>query len=543
MIDYNGQTATTNNAAGWLSNIAVGDTFQIYKAVGSAYGIYTVSGITTNSTSYILTVSPVSANGNISAGTNIALSYSVKGEQGDPGLNGVDGKRGALGSNDLVYNWMSATNPGGFVGNSTNYSGITTLQINTTSLQGYTNAVATSYNAIAWLDNIKENSIISISDIDASDRFGVYKVSSVTHTESVYTFTVSVLAANGTVDSGQPSHAVGYVKSGSNGNYVDVEDVAPGAGCTYGGVKVTVYDGDTNAVLTTRYICGAEALTPVTPHCWMDFYNDGSNIHLNMLDSGWLNLQGFAHQASQTYRPQVRRIGNVLKFRGSIIVPLEDPQNSANQAIPGVGTYASVAGYHLIGYSKTFTGTGGCTIDTNGAIIFNEGNPVIPIGITSNNFYLERPYVLPFQICDRSIHTGGTKNSTTKIITPGATYGGSLSTVLRLIILADGTMKATTIQDLEQPASAGTTYTGGSSLRTIISKVSETDYVPKFNSSSTNLHGFTTSGSAQNVVVNTNTNGTWLIDFDGGDPSSLGGVIINLDGVVVLLDECIISYA
>lgn len=49
--------------------------------------------------------------------------------------------------------------------------------------------------------------------------------------------------------------------SGNNGNYVTVESETPGINCTTGGVKVTLYNGVSFAIISTNYICNGAAGT------------------------------------------------------------------------------------------------------------------------------------------------------------------------------------------------------------------------------------------------------------------------------------------
>lgn len=43
------------------------------------------------------------------------------------------------------------------------------------------------------------------------------------------------------------------------GDYVELEDEAPGSNCTYGGVKIILRDGDDDSIKATKYICGVDA--------------------------------------------------------------------------------------------------------------------------------------------------------------------------------------------------------------------------------------------------------------------------------------------
>ena len=50
---------------------------------------------------------------------------------------------------------------------------------------------------------------------------------------------------------------------------------------------------------------------------------------INMLDSGWVDLEGFAWMDA-TLRPKCRRLGSAIYFKGNAVVPMRDPSNTAN---------------------------------------------------------------------------------------------------------------------------------------------------------------------------------------------------------------------
>ncbi len=47
-------------------------------------------------------------------------------------------------------------------------------------------------------------------------------------------------------------------ENGTNGNYLQVAKEPPGENCTIGGTKITLYNGETNAVISTNYVCETE---------------------------------------------------------------------------------------------------------------------------------------------------------------------------------------------------------------------------------------------------------------------------------------------
>ena len=47
-------------------------------------------------------------------------------------------------------------------------------------------------------------------------------------------------------------------EDGVNGNYTNVVAEPAGVNCEYGGVLITLYNGQTNAIISTNYVCNTE---------------------------------------------------------------------------------------------------------------------------------------------------------------------------------------------------------------------------------------------------------------------------------------------
>ena len=122
----------------------------------------------------------------------------------------------------------------------------------------------------------------------------------------------------------------------------------------------------------------------------------------SIMDTNWKNLDGFSHYQGAP-KPQVRRIGNTLHFRGVATVPLSATPTGA------VIQLLSLNGYDNQYYNNTFVGLNGCSVPvssgtiTTGQVLFNLGNSCIPISITAAANQLDGTYVKKNVIATREI--------------------------------------------------------------------------------------------------------------------------------------------
>lgn len=238
------------------------------------------------------------------------------------------------------------------------------------------------------------------------------------------------------------------------------------------------------------------------------------DFSINVVDSGWLDLEGFNHYPGNIPKPQVRRLGKQLHFRGIVYIPLAD---LSNVLIP-LQLTSGIVNYTTEFFNKTFSGSGGCSVNGNGSLSFNNGNSVLPEALSLCNS-IDATYQIQ-KIAQRQLYNGNSNRI-------------ALSTFLSVNILSSGELLLGTIQDIEQSANGGNSDTGGSTLRPIICNVTAGEYVPKYNSTTSNLHSVATSSANVNVTVDTATDvETWPISCDGGNPDQLGGFSFKLDGLI-----------
>ena len=235
-------------------------------------------------------------------------------------------------------------------------------------------------------------------------------------------------------------------------------------------------------------------------------------FRIDAVDSGWLDLKGFDHYPVNFAKPQVRRIGKVLHFRGTVIIPLADDSNTL---IPLTLTGSNL-NYPTQYFNNTYSGPGGCTINAAGGIFMNNNLSILPEELELCS-PLDGTYNA-LKIGQRNLYNGEPNRI-------------ALSSVFSVSLLATGVLLIGTIQDIEQSTQGGISYTGGSTLRLIVSNVREGEYVPKYNSSDTKIHSFPSSSVGEVLEVDTLTDDiTWPFDCDAGNPEQIGGFLFRLDG-------------
>lgn len=245
-------------------------------------------------------------------------------------------------------------------------------------------------------------------------------------------------------------------------------------------------------------------------------------------DTGWVNLEGFEFYAGNSalvYQPKCRRIGNVVHFRGIIMIPLAN----GSSALPwnyGTGdTYASSI------ITTPFTGLGGVDIDAGGSVTFNSngtiGRSVVPLSIMAAgenfDFIVQSNYV----VASRNILLDSDDSAL-------------LTNVVKIWITTDKRLVLQYLIDNEYSAGGkAANITGTSVLNTLVSRVNAGDQVPQFARAGSEIAGNNAAGL--NSLTVTNYAGTIQFPFtcDAGDPTQCGGFgWLSLDGMMAYIAPC-----
>jgi hypothetical protein len=238
-------------------------------------------------------------------------------------------------------------------------------------------------------------------------------------------------------------------------------------------------------------------------------------ISANITDSGWVDLEGFTYY-SGVAKPKCRRIGNQINFRGTVFVPLENP-SSPGSVVPLTSTSA----YNSISGCTTWSGVGGCLINSNGAILFNNGGSVIPPSVTAGN--LDNTYFKAWDVALRPINVD-------------PTYGTCLASAIRVSITATKGLTVQLVHDIEISTTRGAGVQGNSPLRLVTSNVRAGEYLPNYIGTGTDIHN---APSNANFDLKSDTfNLTWPFSCDAGDENEIGGFYFVIDGLVAYVDPC-----
>ena len=223
----------------------------------------------------------------------------------------------------------------------------------------------------------------------------------------------------------------------------------------------------------------------------------------NCEDTGWWDLHGFCHM---TNPPQARRIGNVVHFRGYVLIPLGDPDDGGAPLIQDNNNYNYEVSLDVApaqGSLNCVTGTSGVVIDsTAGALRMNNYQNVIPVEVldmTSNvfdNFYWKRMTigtrrVLMIEDSAYDLWQAGTLTPADDVGWAAAHDSVLLSTLGTILLDTAGRMIIATTRDSEQTSLNGFSDPycyNTSALNYVISHVHQADYVHTFESTETTIH-------------------------------------------------------
>lgn len=244
--------------------------------------------------------------------------------------------------------------------------------------------------------------------------------------------------------------------------------------------------------------------------------NTGNIITANTTDTGWVDLDGFSYYGVGVPKPQCRRMGNQIHFRGNVFVPLENPSS------PGaVVTLSSTSAYNSVSGCTTWSGVGGCLINSNGAISFNNGGSVIPVSITAGN--LDNTYVNPWDVAIRPVDID-------------ATFGTCLTSAIRVSVTATKGLSVQVVHDIEITTTRGFGVQGNSPFRLVTSNVRLGEYLPNYIGAGTDIHN--APSNANFPLLADTFNLTWPFSCDAGDENEIGGFNFVIDGLVAYVSPC-----
>jgi hypothetical protein len=251
-------------------------------------------------------------------------------------------------------------------------------------------------------------------------------------------------------------------------------------------------------------------------------------ISAKLLDTGWIDLDGFIYYSGTTGTtlvPQARRIGNMVHFRGTLVIPIDDGTGSVLGWNYGFGP--AVDTYYL---SNTVTpasvGPGSVSTSTSGTVTFNQGTSVIPTSIMGVAETFDNNYGISFVVGTRPIE-----------IDAAPVTSSVLTGLFNISISASKILSVTLPKNAEQNAFSGTAAFNTSHLNYIVSHVIAGDNVPDFANANTNINSNTGAGT---IALNLEYSATNIYPFscNANDETQVGGFRILLDGLTAYINPC-----
>jgi hypothetical protein len=265
-------------------------------------------------------------------------------------------------------------------------------------------------------------------------------------------------------------------------------------------------------------------------------------LQADIVDTGWVDLNGFDYYTGSfaNSKPQCRRIGNVIHFRGPVVVPL------SNDGGPTVIPLASNASYVSQWFKAPWTGSGDPTYG-NGVIISGIGSLTFNYnGVTATN-------VIPNSVWSGSLDNAYGNNwfvATRQLHTTIGAVGTALTSAVRISISSAGLLSLITLRDLEEISGIGG-WLKASPLRFSTSYVRSGEYIPDFVNAATNIHTSPNPASSttttlpaplapdtqyiNNINLDYPNTDVWPFDLDAALETDLGGFVFTLDGLMAYI--------
>ena len=309
-------------------------------------------------------------------------------------------------------------------------------------------------------------------------------------------------------------------------------------GCVFGAPITTdpnwtVVPTDLSETLTNIWIAICSIYSSITPLTTQDSSTINLDFTANVLtarinDTGWVDLNGFGYYTGAetlALKPQARRIGNVVHFRGLINIPIDD-----GTGVPALWQYSSGPSVDTYYLSTTVTpatvGPDSVNLATAGTVIFNQGLSVIPTTIMDAGELFDNTYGTNFLIGARPVQIDAAPVTST-----------ILSGLFNLSITSTKTLVASLPKNAEQNAFSGTNAYSTSHLNYIVSHVTSGEFVPKFDNANTNVNSNAASGT---IALDLEYDATLTYPFscNANDEQEVGGFRIILDGLTAYIDPC-----
>jgi len=265
-------------------------------------------------------------------------------------------------------------------------------------------------------------------------------------------------------------------------------------------------------------------------------------------DTGWHDLEGFAYMSGFTSaKPQCRRIGNEIIFRGVIQIPMGNALDGAGGTVWPVN---SPDEYNGLPYGKVLD------VDTSASpdacLMYSSGVPVVPSTNPAANknegvsiYFRQGLRVIPSTVLplvidlDNSYTIGNRQFINRDITVGGGTNGVYLATHVGVAVSSTGQLYMTSPYSVENYI--GTGLQDSSILRSVVSNIILGDSIPLYTNTAPSNSNFLAAG-VDNVDI-TGSAITWPFTVNCINAYELGGFTVRLDGLKGYIDPCEILIA
>lgn len=309
-------------------------------------------------------------------------------------------------------------------------------------------------------------------------------------------------------------------------------------GCVFGAPITTdpnwtVAPTDLSETLTNIWIAICSIYSSITPLTTQNSSTINLDYTANVLtakinDTGWVDLDGFGYYTGAdtlALKPQARRIGNIVHFRGLITIPIDD-----GTGVPALWQYSSSPAVDTYYLSTTVTpatvGPDSVNLSTAGTVTFNQGLSVIPASIMDAGELFDNNYSTNFLIGTRPVE-----------IDPAPATSTILSGLFNISITKSKTLLLSLPKNAEQNSFSGTNAFDTSHLNYIVSHVTANDNVPSFSSANTNVNSNGGPGATP-LAIDFSATSTYPFSCNANDEQQVGGFRIVLDGLTAYIDPC-----
>jgi hypothetical protein len=230
-------------------------------------------------------------------------------------------------------------------------------------------------------------------------------------------------------------------------------------------------------------------------------------------------------------RPQCRRIGNVIHFRGTVVFPLSSTNDGSTLVLLNTATAYNAQPYPYTYGNTAGTLPNGTELNVNGSVYFNNNTSCIPSTVWAGA--LDGTYGLGWIIATRQINVD-------------ASYGAALSATLNVFVNSSGVLLAATVKDTELSTTRPNGMRGTSPLRFINTNIRTEQVIPNFINADTDIHNLPAPGVSNLVAESEFTSQlavdvpslAWPFSCDSGEETNLGGFSFRLDGLMTYVSPC-----